>query len=295
MTRLCDYEGSTYRTEFWEGRGREYEDLAERLAMRQLLPPTGERIIEVGAGFGRLASLYRGYRQVVIMDYARTQLAEAQRQLGQDARYVFVVANVYDLPFVDNAFDALTMVRVMHHLADVPVALAELERVICARGSAVIEFANKHHAKAILRWLLGQQRANPFDPVPDEFIEMNFNFHPSWMWHQFARAGFKIERVRTVSHLRAPWLKRRVPAPVLARIDGWLQPTGRWWQLAPSIFLRAQPRKTGSPLATAPGSLFRCPVCHSPELSTAPDKLVCRSCYRQWDMRDGIYDFKTPL
>ena len=31
---ICDYEGSNYRTEFWENQGRDYEDKAERVALR---------------------------------------------------------------------------------------------------------------------------------------------------------------------------------------------------------------------------------------------------------------------
>jgi len=29
---VCDYEGSDYRSRFWEGQGRDYEDQAERIA-----------------------------------------------------------------------------------------------------------------------------------------------------------------------------------------------------------------------------------------------------------------------
>ena len=39
--RICDYEGSNYRTEFWEGKGRDYEDQVERIALRRLLPQNG--------------------------------------------------------------------------------------------------------------------------------------------------------------------------------------------------------------------------------------------------------------
>ncbi len=38
---ICDYEGSNYRTEFWEKRGRDYEDRVERIALRRLLPRRG--------------------------------------------------------------------------------------------------------------------------------------------------------------------------------------------------------------------------------------------------------------
>ena len=34
---VIDYEGSAYRTDFWEGQGRNYEDAAERLALRDRL------------------------------------------------------------------------------------------------------------------------------------------------------------------------------------------------------------------------------------------------------------------
>ena len=51
MAKICDYEGSLYRTDFWEGQGREYEDLAERIALRKLLPPAGARLVEVSESF----------------------------------------------------------------------------------------------------------------------------------------------------------------------------------------------------------------------------------------------------
>jgi len=76
--RVCDYEDSTYRTDFWEGRGRDYEDGAERVAIRRLLPRTGTRLLDIGAGFGRLADLYAGYREVILLDYSVSQLRYAR-------------------------------------------------------------------------------------------------------------------------------------------------------------------------------------------------------------------------
>ena len=90
---ICDYEGSTYRTDFWEGQGREYEDLAERAALRALLPPEGGRLLDIGAGFGRLAALYGGYRQVVLLDYSFSQLQYARQRLGDG--FVYVAADIY--------------------------------------------------------------------------------------------------------------------------------------------------------------------------------------------------------
>ena len=291
MTRVCDYENSRYRYEFWEGHGRQYEDLAERIALRALLPARGATLLEVGAGYGRLTPLYHGYHRVVLVDYARSQLEEAVRYLAEPDRYILVVADVYHLPFVAELFDAVTMVRVMHHLSDVRGALAEVQRVMRSQGVAVIEHANKRNWKAMARWVLGCQPWNPFDCQPVEFVEMNFDFHPAWVSQQLHAAGFAVETARSLSHFRLPVLKRVVPAAWLAALDGLVQPTGRWCQLTPSIMVRARARK---PPGGVPGGFFSCPVCRSHDLIARADGVDCPQCACLWPLEGGIYDFRNP-
>lgn len=298
MPRICDYEGSKYRTDFWENQNRQYEDQVERIAMKKLLPPQGRRLLEVGAGFGRLVDLYDGYQQVIIHDYARTQLEEARRFLGDDKRFVFVVADVYRMPFVDNLCDTLTMVRVMHHLADVPAALRELYRLVVPGGVAIVEHASKLHLKSLLRRLLRQQSWSPFDQAPHEFVELNFDFHPAWMRRQVEAAGFRLNNTLTVSHYRIDWLKRVVPTAWLVAMDGVAQSTGNWWQLTPSLFLQLQAQKTKPAKA---GGFFKCPTCGSVDLPLPEDiveretVLRCGQCGQGWLFSDGIFDFKNPL
>jgi ubiquinone/menaquinone biosynthesis C-methylase UbiE len=292
LADICDYEGSRYRYDFWEGQGREYEDLAERIALRALLPASGDVLIEIGAGYGRLVDLYAGYRRVVLLDYARTQLEEAQSYLPHSDRFIFVVGDVYSLPFVDGLFDVLTMVRVMHHLADVPGALLELQRVVRPDGIAVLEHASKHHLKSIARWMLRRQGWDPFEPEPVEFVELNFDFHPKWFRQQMAAAGFQTEKIRSVSHFRIPLIKKLVPPRWLATLDGLAQPTGQWWQLTPSVFVSARAQKSPSGPAN---NFFCCPVCRSVDLSPQDATLVCDGCGRHWRADGGIFDFKTPL
>lgn len=292
MTRICDYEGSQYITEFWGGGQRQYEDLAERIAIKKLLPPTGKNIIEVGAGFGRLADIYQGYEKIVLVDYARSQLEEARKYLEADDRFVFVVADVYGLPFVDNLFDSLVMVRVMHHLEKVPNALQELRRITAKSGVAIVEFANKQNLKAIARWVLKRQKWSPFSHEPHEFVTLNIDFHPKWIRQQFLSVGFVIQSTRTVSHFRIPILKKMVSPKVLAFFDGWAQTTGNWWQLSPSVFLKAKPDKKETHLVVG---FFRCPKCGNHNLQSHSKGLYCEPCALVWEHRDGIYDFKTPI
>ncbi len=292
VSNICDYEGSRYRYDFWEGQGREYEDLAERIALRAMLPPSGDMLIEIGAGYGRLADLYRNYKHVVLLDYARSQLEEAQHHLAHPDRYIFVLGDVYRLPFVDHLFDVLTMVRVMHHLDDVPSALAEVQRVTRPGGIVILEHASKLHLKSIARWLLRRQSWNPFDLRPVEFVDLNFDFHPRWVHQQLTATGLRSEQVRSVSHFRLPLLKKLVSPHWLATLDGMIQPTGRWWQLTPSVFVSARAHKDES---RRPIGFFRCPACSSPDLSLQEMFLVCGNCSRHWSTDGNIYDFRSPL
>jgi ubiquinone/menaquinone biosynthesis C-methylase UbiE len=291
--RICDYEDSGYRTDFWEGQGREYEDLAERIALRLLLPPMGRRLIDIGGGFGRLSEFYDGYEQVILLDYSTSLLRQAQARLGRSERMVYVAANFYDMPFIDSAIDVAMMVRVIHHVERVPAFLSEMGRVLAGGGTYVLEFASKRHLKAILRYALRGQSWNPFDREPVEFVEMNFDFHPGWMRDRLGEAMFHVKHTRTVSHFRLPLLKKVIPAKLLAAADGLCQPTGAWWQLTPSVFALCENGKEA--LATPAALLFRCPSCHNGDLVESAEALACQGCGARWPIEDGIYSFKAEL
>lgn len=290
--QVIDYEGSDYQERFWARGGREYEDLAERIALRKLLPPTGRRLVEFGAAFGRLADLYGGYDQVILLDYSRSLLRQAQARWGADGRFLFVAANLYRLPLVGGAVDTAVMVRVMHHLADVPAALAQIRRTVAPGGVFVAEYASKRHLKSIARYALRRQDWSPFDPAPYEFAPLNFDFHPAWMSRQLHAAGFATQRELAVSHFRLPLLKRLAPATVLAAADGAVQSVGALWKLTPSVFVRCA--VPGQRPAALPAELFRCPECAGP-LTAALDSLDCSGCGARWSTREGLYDFKEPL
>jgi SAM-dependent methyltransferase len=290
--RICDYEGSGYRTAFWEGQGREYEDLAERFALRRLLPPEGERILDIGGGFGRLVDLYDGYKEIVLMDYSRSQLQDAQQRLGRE-RLIYVAANVYEMPFAMGAFDTAVMVRVLHHLSDVPGAMRAIQHVLRPGATFVMEYANKRNLKAILRYALRRQTTSPFTLAPLEFAPLHFDFHPEYVEQSLADAGLHIERQLAVSHFRIAWLKRHVPAHILARADRALQQPLAGLKCTPSMFVRSC--TAGDQAAPTAATIFRCPRCKSHQLVPEADMLICLTCGSRWSTLGGIYDFKEPL
>jgi len=292
MAEICDYEGSSYRTDFWEGQGREYEHLAERIALRKLLPPAGSRLVEIGAGFGRLVDLYDGYQQVVLLDYSKSMLRQAQDHLGRSGKYIYVAADLYAMPFVDSLFDTTVTVRVLHHVQNIPAAFQEIQRVLRPGGAYVLEYANKRHLKAVLRYLLGRQSWSPFAPEPYEFVELNYDFHPAWMEARLREAGFAIGRELAVSSFRLPLLKRLISPHPLAALDGLLQRPTASLKLAPSVFVRARVEKKAGQGESR--GFFRCPSCRGTDLIETEEALTCRGCSRGWAIDDGIHDFKQP-
>jgi ubiquinone/menaquinone biosynthesis C-methylase UbiE len=290
---ICNYEGSDYQTAFWERGGRAYEDRVEALALSRLLPAEGRFLLELGAGAGRNTPRYQGFERIALVDYSLTQLQQARDRLSNAERHLYVAADIYHLPFADGLFDAATMIRVLHHMAEPLQALKVVRATLQPGAVFLLEFANKRNLKAILRYLFGRQDWSPFSLAPVEFAALNYDFHPTAVQGWLAEAGFKLQRQLTVSHFRIGLLKRVFPIGLLVWMDGLAQLTGDWWQLTPSVFARSL--ADGSIGKAAEGLLFRCPVCRSTDLTEGDESVNCLGCGRRWAIREGIYDFREPL
>lgn len=294
---VCDYEGSDYQSSFWDKGGREYEDRTEAIALKRLLPKSGRVLLELGAGAGRNTPRYLGFDRIVLLDYSRTQLEQAQQRLGKSDKYVYVAADVYRLPFMDGLFDAATMIRILHHMADAPKALEQVRNVMQPSGTFILEFANKLNLKAILRYLSGRQKWSPFTLEPVEFAKLNFDFHPKAIRNWLRELGFVIEKTLTLSHFRVGFLKRIVPTGVLVFFDSLFQWTGALWQLSPSVFVKAMVtgRHAQLPIPTSIVEFFKCPECEHSPLIDRKSYLECSSCKKKWQVKNGIYDFREPI
>ncbi len=290
---VCDYEGSDYRTRFWQDQGRNYEDLVERVALQRMMPPTGNTLIEIGAGFGRLADEYQGYDKVVLFDYSRTLLREAQEMLGDDPRFIYVAGNWYNMPFVAGLFDTMVQIRTIHHAADVPALFAQLARIARPNGRYILEFANKQNLKAIARYALKKQSWSPFARQPIEFVELNYDFHPQYIRTELKKTNFTPGKMLTVSHFRIPPIKKVVPTKLLVSLDSLAQHTGNWWQLSPSVFVDIVAPASGDTAVS--DTFFACPTCTTPLPDVGNNGLMqCPNpaCEAEWTVQNGLYDFK---
>jgi SAM-dependent methyltransferase len=255
-------------------------------------------MLEIGAGAGRNTARYVGFERIVLVDYSLSQLEQAQARLGASDRYIFVAADAYRLPLREGMFDAATMIRVLHHMADPPAALSQVRDALGCPATFILEFANKRNLKAILRYFLRRQEWSPYTPEAVEFARLNFDFHPARVRGWLEDLGFSVETMLTVSHFRVAILKKLIPTGVLVSLDSILQWTGRFWQLTPSVFVRARRTQVAGSarlLSPDPTAIFKCPSCGSHELAHRGKDLQCSNCARVWGRVGAIFDFRQPL
>ncbi len=261
-----------YRDVFWTT--RKYEDRADRIALAALLGRADGRLLEVGAGHGRLADEYGRFGAIVLLDASEALLGAAREQLGSDPRITFVAGDAFRLPFPPASFDVVVCVRVLHHFADPRPAIREFARVLRPGGVLVLESANKRNMKAVLAWLLGRAPTSPLarGSEPSRAISLlpaRLRRKPPPRWNPGAtdgpwsaatsfvhaprdvrawlgQAGLDVVATRSVGLLRLPGLTPRIPLRALVTAERLLQAPLAPMTAGPSIFFSAV-RGSGDP------------------------------------------------
>jgi ubiquinone/menaquinone biosynthesis C-methylase UbiE len=201
----------------------------ERLLGRPLR--RGELVLDAGCGTGWLAAgLRRAAPQVRVLglDLSAGMLGRA-RAAGA---WPLVQADAQRLPLGDAGVDLVVSRGVLHHLPDVPAALAEWRRVLRPAGAVVITSEPtptvERHGGTLVRGLLALLR-RPLTAEEDfwEVASMAANLHvftPAELAAAARAAGFRHTRLSTadflgtmlltasyVAHGRRPDLARRLP------------------------------------------------------------------------------------
>lgn len=246
---ISDYNGYDYKKIFWEDADRRYEDLADRLAVRRLLPKNPQKLIDVAGGYGRLAPEYlKIANHSVLFDYSKTELEQAKELYGN--KLETRAGDIYHIPAQDSEFDCLIMVRATHHFKDMDKVLAETYRILAPGGTAIIEVANKRTLPKMARYLLKKSDINPFSRQPSNLKSLNksgfFNYHPKYIEDLIRSTGYKIDRVLSVSNFRSSALKKALGPKVLIKLESPAQRLLSPLRFAPSIYYRLKKPKLES-------------------------------------------------
>lgn len=240
---ISDYDQSGYDyREYWQN--RQYDNLIEHQALQKLFPAFGERLIDIGGGFGRLMDTYQDrFKHITILDYSKNNLHVAQSRIeSQQLHHITTQqGSIYELPFPDETFDVALIVRVIHHLERPSLALHEVHRVMKPGGMLIMQFSSKLHIKNRLKALFTRNKSL-IDKKPINLSETGifYQFHPEYVIEKLKENDFAIRSHLSIAHLRIPFLYRLIPAKFLAKVEQVLVSIlGRFF-LGPSIFIVAE-------------------------------------------------------
>ena len=239
---ITDYDDTEYEADFWGP--RQYEDLVEKDVLAKFLSKKYDNFLDLGAGFGRLAVVYKDKAtKATLLDYSKKLLDSAKKKFAKDKNLDFVQGSFYDLPFDDEYFDGGCSVRVMHHVEDPDSYFKELHRVLKKDAEFILEFANKRNVLEIVRSVLGKKDAlHPFSKQPENRSQkgLTYNFHPSFIKQKLKEHGFIIVKKVDSSLLRSPFLKKVVGQERLAKLEKivplWIRKTC----YTPSVFVKVK-------------------------------------------------------
>lgn len=116
---------------------------SKRLMQERMALTPGQAVLEVGCGPGTdvldLANVVGPAGRLAGLDASEAMIAEARRRASERGVPVtFKVGDVQALPFPDATFDVCRAARLLEHLPDAGLALAEMIRVTRKGGRVVV-------------------------------------------------------------------------------------------------------------------------------------------------------------
>jgi SAM-dependent methyltransferase len=113
---------------------------------RRLTVGRGDRVLDLGCGFGRhaFAAAARGAEVVAVdraqveVDQVRAAWTELRRSAPEGADVTALRADLLTLPFADGAFDVVIAAEVLEHIPGDEAAMAEIARVVRPGGRVAV-------------------------------------------------------------------------------------------------------------------------------------------------------------
>jgi len=172
----------------------------------------GDRVLDVGAGFGRhVFECARRGADVVAVDYAEDEVVQTRDTLAAmveaaeiDAvRFKGVVrGDATTLPFDDDAFDVVITSEVLEHIQDDVAAIAEMVRVLKPGGAFAATVPAWFPEK--INWMLSDEYHAPKSPGGHVRI-----YSATELKAKLAAAGLTLHGSHRAHALHSPywWLK----------------------------------------------------------------------------------------
>lgn len=240
---------------YW--RGRKYEFLCEKDVLisffekvERTTPLSKAELLDIGAGFGRLAQFYLPLVQKAVLLEPAIQLRRAARKrLERVSNYRLRGETIEGVNFKGKKFGIVLIVRVLHHIASPRAVFHKISKLVEPGGFLIVEFPNKLHIKNLWRLAWAGKLKEIFsrereDRRSAESIKRKtipfFNYHPFWITEQLQKEGLVVLEKVSVSNCRSLFFKKALSLKTLLFIERKLRPLFSRLNLGPSIFLLCQ-------------------------------------------------------
>lgn len=234
---------------YWDG--REYEHKAEVIALEEFLKqiPEIHRLMEIGAGYGRLTPYYE-YRanQVYLVDSSSGLLKLARKRYADLQKFRLIHSKIENVgkKIQSKSMDLIIVVRVLHHVEDLQNFIENVGKYLTPGGYLILEFPNKKNIKSVLREISRGNLTYPLDIFPkdikgeDETSIPFKNYHPDIIKSLLQQNNFEILQTRSVSNIRNTFLKKHLPIDFLLFLEKSLQTVLSYISFGPSMFILAK-------------------------------------------------------
>lgn len=140
---------------------RRYLNQTLPVLQRAIAPLPEERILDLASGTGeleqRMSASTPGVKLVGI-DLAQTMVQKSRKKMSGNASVSFVQADAHDLPFADDAFDAVVSASSWHYFTSPHRVLEESVRVLRPNGRFILldwcrDYWTCRIMDALLQWI----------------------------------------------------------------------------------------------------------------------------------------------
>ena len=193
---IPDYSKIDYSA-LWNNKKRAYLDKIERFILKRVFrhSAVSNRIIDIGGGFGRLVDTYgNSFKKIILFDYSDIQLRDAAKRLKSDPRIAFVRGDIFHLPFKNDVFDTVLMIRVLHHIDKPKTVFEEIKNILINQGNFCFTFYNsldfRQRIKSILKNRAESVAKSEHKSIPtDKFLYLS---HPGFIFRLLNDSGYEV-------------------------------------------------------------------------------------------------------
>lgn len=120
-------------------RARRLQTEAERHIIANWLTES-EYCLDLGGGYGRITEVLEPrFRRTFMIDYSSRELRVASTRL---ARTTLIRGDIRKIPFEDNTFDCVVIIKVLHHIKEPREMIEEVVRVARNGGTVIMGVMN---------------------------------------------------------------------------------------------------------------------------------------------------------